>query len=905
MAAPRGLTIEWLDCALEGTNFDVFYGKLRRYAGRINCREACIDRALDQGQSNPTMKPKLRTVKVSPVLPAALEPLRSLAYNIYWDWVPDIAQLFQRIDPELWERSAENPAYMLGQVSQARLKELSADLGFLSHLGRAKENLDTYLKSARWFQTERVDSSDIRVAYFSAEFGLTGCLPIYSGGLGVLAGDHLKSASDLGVPLVGVGLLYQEGYFRQYLNADGWQMESYPPNDFYNMPLSLVRREDGSVVRISVEFPGRLVHAQVWRVDVGRIPLFLLDTNVAENNESDRKITRALYSGGVELRIQQLMVLGIGGYRALLEMNLEPTVCHMNEGHAGFLGVERTRHLMLKKGLSYELARDIVEDGNIFTTHTPVPAGFDVFGRDLVERHMSDYIRTVGMDVDQFMDLGRRARGDGTDPLNMAVLAIRHAVRRNGVSELHGHVSRKLVHDGGGWRAWPQDEVPIESVTNGIHTLSYVGPEISKLMDRYLTPDWRDKVSDGPTWQPVDRIPDEELWRAHVDQRQQLVSYVRKRLRWQMERRGTPHRELMQADFALNPDALTIGFARRFATYKRATLLFSDPERLKRLITSQDRPVQFIFSGKAHPADEPAKEFIKRIASTLKDPAFGSKIIFLEDYEIPVAKQLVRGVDVWLNNPQRPREASGTSGMKLGPNGGLNCSILDGWWAEGYDPNVGWAIGTGEPWEEGRDPIEANALYDVLETQVVPLFYQRDGRGIPVGWVQMMKAAMQSLVHRFSTDRMVREYTDQFYIPVAQRYRHRMTSDNEFTHNIVAWKNRVRECWHGVEVLDIEASTQEAKIGEPFGLSARVRLGGLAPNDVSVQLYQGLLDAKDELHKVATHDMTHEGEVDGIHRFVSTLPFDNSGRFGYTVRVIPRHTDVLIPNELTKIRWAS
>lgn len=860
------------------------------------------------------MKPKLRTVQVSPVLAPPLEPLRALAYNLYWDWVPDIAQLFERIDPELWERSGENPVSMLGQVGQKRLEELSGDLGFLSHLGRATDALQHYLESPRWFQTDRVDRADgadgidhanIRVAYFSAEFGLTGCLPIYSGGLGVLAGDHLKSASDLGVPLVGVGLLYQEGYFRQYLNADGWQMESYPPNDFYNMPISQERKPDGSVARIAVEFPGRLVHAQVWRVNVGRVRLFLLDTNVPENSETDRKITRALYSGGVELRIQQLMVLGIGGYRALIEMGIEPTVCHMNEGHAGFLGVERTRHLMKTQGLGYELARDIVEDGNIFTSHTPVPAGFDVFSRDLVERHMSAYIQSVGLDLDSFMALGRRNQEDAGEPLNMAVLAIRHAVRRNGVSRLHGRVSRRLVHEGGGWRAWPEDEVPIESVTNGVHTPTYIGPAIASLLDRYLAPDWRDRVSEPETWAPVARIPDQELWRAHVDQRQRLVSYVRKRLRWQMERRGSPDRELRQADFALDPDALTIGFARRFATYKRATLLFTDIDRLKRLLHSPTRPVQFIFSGKAHPADEPAKEFIKRIASTVKDPAFGSKIIFLEDYEIPVAKHLVRGVDVWLNNPQRPREASGTSGMKLSPNAGLNCSVLDGWWAEGYEPDVGWAIGTGEVWDEGRDPIEANALYDVLETQVVPLFYQRDARGIPVEWVHMMKAAMRKLVARFSTDRMVKEYVDDFYMPVAERFLRRIRSGESYTQTIVEWKNRVRDCWRGVEVLDIESPEQEAKIGEPFRITAKVRLGGLSPEDVAVQLYGGALDAKDELHDVSTHQMSCEGDADGIFRFVGSFPFENSGRFGYTVRVIPKHDDVLVPNEITKIRWAT
>jgi starch phosphorylase len=850
------------------------------------------------------MKPKLRTVQVTPVLPEPLKALESLAYNLYWDWMPEIASLFHRVDPDLWDRAGHNPVALLGQVDQRRLEALAVDIGFLAHLGRARELLARYKVEPRWFQTERVEDSDIRVAYFSAEFGLTGCLPIYSGGLGILAGDHLKSASDLGVPLVGIGLLYQEGYFRQYLNADGWQMETYPPNDFYNMPIQVARHPNGEIVRLSVEFPGRDVHAQVWRIDVGRVPLFLLDTNVPENSEQDRKITRALYSGGVELRIQQLMMLGIGGFRALLAMGIEPTVCHMNEGHAGFLAVERVRYLMAERGMSYELARDIVDDGNLFTTHTPVPAGFDVFGRDLVERHMSAYIRKLGMDVDKFMHLGRRNPNDASEPLNMAVLAIRHAVQRNGVSKLHGVVSRKLVQDGGAWTEWPIDEVPIDHVTNGIHTRTWIAPEMGKLFDRYLGPSWRDEVAVEKTWALIDQIPNEELWRAHVDMRQQLVTYVRKRLQWQLMRRGAPEREIQEVQRALNPDALTIGFARRFATYKRATLLFSDPERLARLISNIDRPVQLIFSGKAHPADIPAKEFIKLIASKLKDPTFARSILFLEDYEIPVAKHLVRGVDVWLNNPQRPKEASGTSGMKVVPNGGLNCSVLDGWWAEGYRPGLGWAIGNGEDWDASRDAVEANVLYDLLETQIVPIFYERDPRGVPHEWVAMMKQSMKLLTAQYSTDRMVVEYVDRFYLPTARRVRARLGGDLATAEALVAWKKKVQRCWHQLRVLDIHSSPSEARIGEPYVINARLRLGELAPEDVDVQLYHGALDARDEIHDAATVSMEHVGFAEDVHSYTCRVPFKTSGRYGYTVRVIPNHSDVLIPNELEIIRWA-
>lgn len=852
------------------------------------------------------MRPALQFVEVRPVLPPALSGLEELAYNIMWDWVPEIRSLFHRIDPELWAEVGYNPVAMLGRVDQGRLDELAADVGFLSQLGRAREELARYLAAPAWFQTERTEHAALRVAYFSAEFGLSSCLPIYSGGLGVLAGDHLKSASDLGIPLVGVGLLYQEGYFRQYLNSDGWQMELYPPNDFYNMPIRLVRDEAERPVTIAVEFPGRLVHAQIWRVDVGRIPLFLLDTNVEQNSEHDRSITRALYGGGTELRIQQLMVLGIGGFRALVKLGLEPTVCHMNEGHAGFLGVERTRYLMERKGLHYETARDVVEDGNVFTTHTPVPAGFDVFGRDLVERYLSDYVRTVGLDIDRFMALGRRDAHDHAEPLNMAVVAIRHAVRTNGVSRLHGVVSRRMVQSGGAWADWPEDEVPVGHVTNGIHTRSVVAPTMAALFDRYFPPDWRERVAEPEVWAYAEGIPDEELWRTHVDLRVQLVSYVRKRLAWQGERRNAPPHELEEVRHALNPDALTIGFARRFATYKRATLLFSDLDRLLKMLHDSERPVQFIFSGKAHPADLPAKEFIKKIANTLKDERFAHTIVFLEDYDIDVARRMVQGVDVWLNNPQRPREASGTSGMKLVPNGGLNCSILDGWWAEAYDPEVGWAIGGGEDYGPDRDPIEANALYDVLENQVIPAFYgERDDRGVPRRWVHMMKTGMKRLAAQFSTDRMVRQYVDELYIPAAAHFSERVNGDIETTRAITAWKRKVSVHWPEVRITHVEGVGRSTRVGDSYEVRAEVRLGHLAPEEVQVQVYHGPVDARAALVGAEAQPMERVGETDGSHVYRARVPIRRTGRHGFTVRVVPYHPKVFVPNEITEIRWAT
>jgi glycogen phosphorylase len=847
------------------------------------------------------MRPPLRFVQAKPALPAPLRRLEELANNLLWDWSPNIRSLFARIDAELWKETGANPVALLGRVGQARLEELASDVNFLAHLGRACEELDAYMVRPAWFQTEHVEHARLRIAYFSAEFGLTPCLPIYSGGLGVLAGDHLKSASDLGLPLVGVGLLYQEGYFRQVLNADGWQMERYPPNDFHNLPIELVRRADGSPTSIYVQFPGRNVHAQVWRVQVGRVPLFLLDTNVEMNRPEDRCITRSLYGGGVELRIQQLMILGIGGFRALVEMGLEPTVCHMNEGHAGLLGVERARHLMQRHSIPYDLARDLAEDGNLFTTHTPVPAGFDVFGRDLVERHVSAYAASVGMSVDEFMKLGRRKRDDEAEPLNMAILAVRHAVRRNAVSALHGQVSRRMAQDRGAWQHWPEDEVPIGHITNGVHQRSVVAPEMGRLFDRYLSPDWRERLYDSETWKAVESIPDEELWRTHSELRMQLVLYVRERLAWQARRRGGDPRELEHAAVAFDPDALTIGFARRFATYKRATLLFSDLDRLERLINGHN--VQFVFAGKAHPADLPAKELIKQIAGHVKSDRFRRSVAFLEDYDIEVARHMVRGVDVWLNNPQRPREASGTSGMKVVPNGGLNCSILDGWWDEGYTPEVGWAIGSGEDHEPGRDDIEANALYEALENRVVPCFYERDARELPRRWIGMVKAGMRQLAPFFNTDRMVRDYCEQYYLPSA---RHFTTSieDPQNARARVEWKHRVRARWPRVRIASVEGPTAEARVGQQFEVLADVDLAGLGPGDVRVELYHGPVDALDDMAQPSTLPMESVGPSGDLHRFRGALGLRDSGRVGYTVRVIPSHADVLVPHEMTHIRWA-
>ncbi len=646
------------------------------------------------------MRPS-HTFRVIPSLPASLERLRDLAYNLSWAWNHDAIDLFRRLDRDLWETTLHNPVLMLGTIRQERLEEVMADDGFMAHLERVGRDLDRYMQARNtWYSKNCPNGDGARIAYFSAEFGLTECLRIYSGGLGILAGDHLKSASDLGLPLVGVGLLYQQGYFRQYLNPDGWQQEQYPDNDFYNLPLTLERQLSGAPLTVEVEYPGRTVKAQVWRVQVGRVPLYLLDTNVEGNRPDDRDITDQLYGGDSDMRIRQEILLGIGGIRALEILGLRPTVCHMNEGHSAFLALERIRLLMQDCQLTFAEAREAAMAGNVFTTHTPVPAGIDRFHPDLIDQYFSGYYPRLGLSRHEFLGLGRMNPNDPNGYFCMAVLAMRLAYRINGVSQLHGRVSRQMWQEV--WPQVPADEVPILGITNGIHPRSWISNDMAGLYDRYLGPRWSDRPADAKIWQQATRIPDEELWRTHERRRERLVTFARGRLRDHLEQQGGSPSEIGHADEVLDPEALTIGFARRFATYKRATLLFRDLERLARILGDKDRPVQLIFAGKAHPQDNAGKELIRQIIHLARRQEFRNRIVFLEDYDMDVARYLVQGVDVWLNTPRRPHEASGTSGMKATANGGLNLSILDGWWDEGYTPDTGWAIGGGEEYRDDQ-----------------------------------------------------------------------------------------------------------------------------------------------------------------------------------------------------------
>jgi starch phosphorylase len=877
------------------------------------------------------LKP-IRTFTVNPFLPAALERQRDLIYNLRWAWNHDAIELF-RWGSDQWERSGHNPVLMLGTVDQTKLQDAAADEGFLAHLNRVASDFDAYLKSeSTWFRRQHGKADQPLVAYFSAEFGLTDCLSIFAGGLGILAGDHLKSASDLGLPLVGVGLLYQQGYFRQYLNEAGWQQEKYVDNDFHNLPLMLERAAGGEPLVIEVPYPGRNVSAQIWRAQVGRVALFLLDTNIAQNTFSqngqrDQDITDQLYGGDSEMRIQQEIMLGIGGYRALEALGIEPGVYHLNEGHPAFLALERIRRLMETHGLKFAEAREAASAGLIFTTHTPVPAGHDYFSPELMARYFKDYAASLGLSFDDFMALGRGAsgaNGDG-DQFCMTVLALRLAQSSNGVSRLHAQITRRMWQTL--WPGVPEGEIPIGHVTNGVHFQSWISQEMDELYDRHLGPRWREEPADNALWARVHRISNEELWRTHERRRERLVNFARCRLRTQLEQRGAPQAEIEVADEVLNPDVLTICFARRFATYKRATLLLRDPKRLARILNDPARPVQIIFAGQAHPRDEAGKELIKQIVSLAHQPEFRNRLVFLEGYGMAIARSMVQGADVWLSTPRRPLEASGTSGMKAAANGVLNLSTLDGWWDEAWNGNkqegedglddvdtsnshaIGWAIGRGEVYDDPnyQDEVEAEALYDLLEGDVIPTFYDRGADKLPRRWIARMKASIGSLCHFFNTHRMVREYTERFYLPAAARQEQLAADGLARARSLAAWKERLRQQWAAVRITSVTAGElAELQVNNEIKVQAQVQLETLTPDDVAVELYLGLVNANDEIIEAQTIPMLATGaKRDGIYLFeASAVTCGRSGLHGFTVRVLPHHPDLVTPFLPGLIVWA-
>lgn len=844
-------------------------------------------------------------VEVTRELPAVLEPLRKLAYNLRWTWHQSTKDIFAETDSNLWEEVERNPIELINQLSKSRIETLLADKLYLTKLELAEKNLNEYLNDTTWFQNKFSSAEQsTRIAYFCAEFGIHECLKIYSGGLGILAGDHLKAASDLGIPLIGVGLLYNRGYFRQFLNPDGWQTERYPQYDFHRLPIKLVRDGENNPITVNVDFPDRKVTCQIWKAQVGRVELYLLDSNILENESSDQSITDTLYGGDEEMRIRQEIILGIGGFRALQKLGLPPTVCHMNEGHAAFLSLERIRQFMQDHNCDLRTARQCVVSGNVFTTHTPVPAGFDIFQKPLLAKYISKAVQDLGMDFEQFQRLGRIQKDSQTETFNMAVLAMENANHINGVSKLHASVSREMFADR--WPEYPLVEVPIEAITNGIHTATFLSKRMENLLNKHWGRDWTKDIANRDQWQRIHEIPDQELWQTREDLRGDFVRFCRRYLKSRLEKNSTGPVNIKQAGNILDPRILTIGFARRFATYKRATLLFRDKERLKSMLFHSERPVQFVFAGKAHPRDDGGKHLIQDIIQFIKNESAESRIVFLEDYDMNIARHLVQGVDVWLNNPRRPMEASGTSGMKVLANGGLNCSILDGWWAEGYQRGLGWAIGNDESLDdEGhQDWLDSNALYDLIENEIAPTFYHRPDDGLPSGWIQMMKDSMAELCPTFSTARMVREYTARFYMPSTRSYNNLVQDNLDRAKKALEWRDRIIESWSQVRVTHVQDSSEQSlHTHQKLKIHAQVDLGSLSAEDVRVQVLVGRVTTNRELEDLDLYDLSLTGNQGNLHVFEGEAEFGTPGSKGYIVRVIPYHPDVKIASELSLVTW--
>jgi glycogen phosphorylase len=835
----------------------------------------------------------LRSFTVRPKLPESLTPLHELAMNLRWSWDDRTRDLFRWVDPDQWEVTGHDPVRLLGLVRRERLEQLAKDPAFTAFLAEVHGDLNRYLGSERWFQ-KRAGSPLRHVAYFSPEFGIAEALPQYSGGLGVLAGDHLKAASGLGIPLTGIGLFYRQGYFRQELNADGWQQERYPVLDPHAMAVSLVPD-----ARVTVDLASTPLHAQIWRADVGRVRLYLLDADVDENDVEGRLVTDRLYGGDPqEHRIRQEMLLGIGGVRALDAVGEPTQVFHTNEGHAGFLGLERIRRLITKDGLSFAEAIESVRSGTVFTTHTPVPAGIDQFTRPLMERYFTSWAEECGVPFDELMALGHFPGAAKDAPFNMAVMGLRLAGMSNGVAKLHGDTSRRMFQSL--WPDVPVDEVPITSVTNGVHGPTWISPEMNDLLSRHVLPAWTEAEADD--WARIHDIRDDELWRAREQGRDRLVAFVRERLRASLITRGMSASDATWADEALDSRILTIGFARRFATYKRANLLLSQPDRLKALLLSPDRPIQLVFAGKAHPHDDQGKEMIRQIISFSSDPEVRHRITFVPDYDIAVARTMYQGCDVWLNNPRRPLEACGTSGEKAALNGVLNLSIMDGWWDEMFDGENGWAISSAEGYDDlvRRDAVEAGSLFDLLERQVVPLFYDRFEGPVPRRWVRRVKAAVRSLGPQVVASRMVKDYVGRLYEPIAAQADALTAEGNARSRALSSWKARVRAGWDTVKIVSVETGAAVTDLGTTRHVEAIVELGVLEPADVAVELLHGVVGPNDEL--VTPQRVTMDAAGDGG-RYEGEFGCEAAGRYGFTVRVVPAHADLTTPLELGAVAW--
>jgi len=846
-------------------------------------------------------------ITVNPQLPKRISRLGEISNNLWWSWNTEFLKLFKSIDLDLWEKCKKNPVKFLKLVEQSKLEEVASDYEFLREYDKAVDDFDGYMNSKNtWFAKKYPENKDNLIAYFSAEYGLDEILPIYSGGLGILSGDHLKSASDLGLPFVAVGLLYKNGYFHQKINGYGQQETEYKNIDLYNLPILPVKDENGDDLIIFVRFPRKKIYLKVWQINVGRIKLYLLDSDIEENTDDYRNVTLRLYGGDREMRIQQEIVLGMGGVNLLKILGLKPTVYHMNEGHSAFATLDLMKNIIEEKKVSFDIAREMVTAQTIFTTHTPVPAGNDIFDISLVEKYFKNFWGRLGLTREQFLHLGMKSNDGDLEPgFNMGILALKIAGKKNGVSKLHGAVSRELFGD-----VWPNiaaSESPIDYVTNGVHTCTWLAPGIKELYNKYLTPYWQDSIYDNNTWKKIDNIPNDKLWAEHNKRKEKLLSLVKENITRRFKSTGTSYEKIKELIPELRTDVLTIGFARRFATYKRATLIFKDLERITQILNDEKRPVQLIFAGKAHPADKEGQDLIKYIHEVSMMPQFKGKVFLLEDYNIAMARYLVSGVDVWLNNPRRPMEASGTSGQKASINGVVNFSVLDGWWAEGYDQKNGWAIGTNDEYDsyEAQDRADSESIYQVLENKIIPAYYNKDKNGISAEWLKLMKNSITSTGGTFSTSRMLVDYTEKFYMPLCDltdKYFSKLDIVTEFK----AWKERMYLNWNDITIRqlnNLDNITMDA--GNTIDVMCNVNLPNIDVDSITAQVYYGkILDTGTvENVSIIPMNLVQSDDNERNYTFTAKIELTTGGNYGYTFRIMPKHEMLPDPENMDLIKW--
>ena len=847
-------------------------------------------------------------ITVTPQLPERIKGLSTIANNLWWSWNSEFLRLFKEIDIDLWERVEKNPVKFLRLVSQDKLNEILQNSEFLKKYDELLENHANYMSSKNtWFSKRYPNNKNDLIAYFSAEYGLDEIMQIYSGGLGILSGDHLKSASDLGIPLVAVGLLYKNGYFHQKINAYGEQETEFKNIDVSNLPITEVKDAKKDNILVSVNMPKGTLYLKIWQVNVGRVKLYLLDSDVEENIEEYRGITSTLYGGNQETRIQQEIVLGMGGVEVLKILGLNPTIYHMNEGHSSFLILELINQIMQEKKVSFNIAKDIVSSKTVFTTHTPVPAGNDIFPLSLVETYFDGIWEKYGISKNEFLKMGMAPNSEvENSEFNMGILALKVAGKKNGVSKLHGAVSRELFAE-----VWPNiiaHESPITYVTNGIHTCSWLAPNLKKLYNKYLIPFWQDMIYDDNVWKNVKNIPDKDLWDAHIDRKRKLLALVKDNTAERLKRNGYTYDQIAKIVSGLNPNALTIGFARRFATYKRATLIFRDLERITQILNDKNRPVQLIFAGKAHPADKEGQELIKFIHEISMKPQFKGKVFLLEDYSIGMSRYLISGVDVWLNNPRRPMEASGTSGQKASVNGVINFSILDGWWAEGYNANNGWKIGTNADYDnyEIQDNDDSESIYNTLEKKIIPSYYNQNDKGFSNSWVNMMKESIITTGGKFSTARMLVDYVQKLYMPLCNltnKYYSNLADVTEFNE----WKRKINESFDKIVITqeDTNADNETIDAGKSIKVRCKVKLPNISVDKIQVQVYYGQIEDTGVVSNAVVIPMKliESDEENRTYRFETDVELTTGGNYGYTFRVMPKHEMILDAENLDLVKW--